>query len=74
MSVKRKLTYLFKLSTIGADDHDVVPYLPVVVVTFHGFLEHFPGSGFLPQLDVRVGQVVPRFEVLLKNGDTMTST
>ena len=65
-TVRRKLAYLFKLCTIGANDHDVVPDLPVVVVAFDGLLKNFPGSSFLSQFDVRVRQIVPRFEVLYK--------
>jgi hypothetical protein len=56
--------YLIKFSTISADDHQVVPDLPVVVVTLDGLLKDLPGPSLLTELDVRVGKVVPSLKVL----------
>jgi hypothetical protein len=58
------LNDVLKVSAVRADQHDVVPDLPVVVVTLDGLLQDFPGSGLLALIDIGIGQVIPCFKVL----------
>jgi hypothetical protein len=52
--LKKQKTYLFEFGTIGADDHQVIPDFPVVVIALDGLLKNLPGPGFLSKLDVRI--------------------
>ena len=62
-----------EVGEVGADDHDVVPDLPVVVVALDRLLQHLPRARLLAHLDVRVRQVVPHLEVL-KRGRALEIT
>lgn len=65
-----KIFHLLILSTVNADDHNVVPNLPVLVIAFGRLLECFPSPRFLSQLDICLRQVVPSFKIL-KNSITI---
>ena len=54
----------FKVGAVGANNHNVVPNFPIVIVTFDSFLQYFPSTGFLTLFNIRIGQIVPCFKIL----------